>query len=244
MKYQLNYSDNFPATKDRYIRKMKAGKITRILHDFLDHDMRTLRCLDLGCSVGVITSELHKSCYLVFGIDIDESALVEANINKVQNEYYILGDALTVPVKDHSYDVIVCSQVYEHVPDPNRLAAEIYRLLKDTGICFLSGPNRWAIMEDHYNLPFLSWVPRPWANYYVKLMGRADEYYEHPLSAKQLSMAFSNFEIYDYTLHLLSDPEKFAMEKQVPNFLKHVPLWMWRIFLKWIPNFNWVLTKK
>jgi len=113
-------------------------------------------------------------------------------------------------------------------------------------VCFFSGPNRWAVMERHYGLPFLSWLPRRWADRYVRLAGRAREYYEHPRSFVELRGALRQFAIHDYTPRLLSDPAHFALDEEV-GWLRYVtasvPLWVWRLLRPCVPNFNWVLTK-
>jgi len=242
MKYQKDYSRHFPATKDRATRARKATKVIRVLEDFLGHDLSGLTCLDMGCSIGLITGHLAEPARLAIGIDIDEEAVRQAGGRNGQQSCFVVADAGTAPFADGMFDIIVCSQVYEHVPALGLLIAEIHRLLKDEGICFFSGPNRWAVMERHYALPFLSWLPSRWADWYVRLTGRAREYYEHPRSAGELRRALERFGIHDYTLRLLSDPAQFALDEEVGAF-QHVPVWIWRLLRHWTPNFNWILTK-
>lgn len=50
----------------------------------------------------------------------------------------IIGDALKVPMKDKSIDSVFSSQVLEHVPNPQKMIDEIYRILKKDGICILT----------------------------------------------------------------------------------------------------------
>jgi len=240
VKYQRDYSHHFPATKDRATRIRKAIKIIRVLEDFLGHDLHGLTCLDIGCSIGVITEHLAQSARLAVGIDIDQDA-IQQYANKARG-IFVVADTGSAPFLAGTFDVIVCSQVYEHVPNLELLIAEIYRLLKDEGICFFSGPNRWAVVEKHYNLPFLSWLPPRWAGWYVRLTGRAQEYYERPRSAKELRRALKRFDVHDYTVHILSDPARFALNEEVGVF-RHVPIQVWRLLLRWAPNFNWILTK-
>ncbi len=63
------------------------------------------------------------------------------------------------PLEDESCDLVICAQVYEHVPDDRRLAEEVYRVLKPGGVVFFSGPNWLFPIEGHYHLPFLHWLP-------------------------------------------------------------------------------------
>ncbi len=246
MKYQCDYSRHFPAVKDQAVRARKAIKISRVLEDFLGHDLSGLTCLDMGCSIGVITEHLAESARLAVGMDIDEGAVRQATGWGGAEASFVVADVGATSFADGTFDVIVCSQVYEHTPSLELLVVEIYRLLKDDGVCFFSGPNRWAVMERHYGLPLLSWLPPRWADRYVRLAGRAQEYYERPRSATELRRALRQFTIHDYTLRLLSDPVHFALDEEVGvfrNVAASMPVWVWRFLRRWVPNFNWVLTK-
>ena len=83
-----------------------------------------------------------------------------------------------IPLPPQSVDVIVFNHIYEHVPDPEAVMAEIRRVLKDDGVVYPGLGNRFGIMEPHYRLPFLSWLPKRYADRYVRVTGRADSYYE------------------------------------------------------------------
>jgi SAM-dependent methyltransferase len=59
---------------------------------------------------------------------------------------------------------------------------EIYRVLKQDGICYLSAGNKYNIIEGHYKLPFLSWLPQILANLYLIITGRNKIYEEKHFS--------------------------------------------------------------
>ena len=243
---QHDYSLHFPAVTDPTTRARKAIKVRRVVEDFLGHDLTGLTCLDLGCSIGIITEELARWARAAAGLDIDGSALRYAAGQPDAQGVFLFGDGGATPFSDATFDVIVCSQVYEHSPDVPALVSEIYRLLKDDGVCFFSGPNRWAVIERHYNLPLLSWLPRSLAHRYVRLAGRAAEYYEHPLSAGELHRILHRFEVHDYSAKLVTEPGRFAMEEEVgvlSRVIVKLPAWTWRIVGRFVPNFNWILTK-
>ena len=90
----------------------------------------------------------------------------------------------TFPFKNQTFDVVLCTQVYEHVVDIRLLASEMYRVLKQGGVCLFAGMNKFCIREPHHNLLFLSWLPYFAANAYVKLAGTGTEYYERPISLR------------------------------------------------------------
>jgi 2-polyprenyl-3-methyl-5-hydroxy-6-metoxy-1,4-benzoquinol methylase len=246
VKFQEDYAHNFPSVRDMHTRRQKAKKILQALTRHLQRpDLKGLRCLDLGCSVGVISRALSESQARVTGLDIDVAAMRGAPEGYF-NPAFVVGDAGAAPFPGECFDVIVCSQVYEHVPSLELLVREIHRLLKLGGVCFFSGPNRWAIVEEHYFLPFLSWLPRSWANFYVRACRRGSEYYEQPRSASELRRALSAFVIYDLTPELLLHPQSYGMETEVGRVQRlagYVPTWGWPILGKMVPNFNWLLVK-
>jgi 2-polyprenyl-3-methyl-5-hydroxy-6-metoxy-1,4-benzoquinol methylase len=247
MNYQKNYSINFPATKDTVTRQRKAKKILQALLIQLERDdLRGLKCLDLGCSVGIISKTIAAAGASLVGVDIDAASLKLAVMELNQHATFVLGDVGATPFQDETFDALICSQVYEHAPSLSLLAGEIYRVLKTGGLCFFSGPNRWAVMEEHYHLPFLSWLPKVWANRYVRWSGRATEYYECPRSAGELRRALAGFIIHDLAPEMLRDPERYAMEPEVGRLkyaAHYVPDWFWRHLGRAVPNFNWMLVK-
>jgi SAM-dependent methyltransferase len=79
--------------------------------------------------------------------------------------------------------------VIEHVgarPDQLAHLREIARVLKDDGIAYLATPNRWAVVEPHFRLPLLSWVPAKARTPYVRLARRGERYDCAPLSRSVL----------------------------------------------------------
>lgn len=76
-----------------------------------------------------------------------------------------LGDCQHLPFSDHSFDTILALDLIEHIPEPERMAREITRLLKPGGVCFLTTPPKllsavWG--EPHWQLKGLSLLPFAW----------------------------------------------------------------------------------
>jgi len=82
------------------------------------------------------------------------------------------------------FDIVLCDYLLEHVEDPNSLISVITRRLEPRGAYFLSTNNKWWPLEGHHGLPIplISWMPRAWADRYVRLMGLGTEYSVYPIS--------------------------------------------------------------
>lgn len=191
-------------------REAKARKILAVLSDFLDAPMGQLRVLDVGCSSGIITNVLGRYFRAVTGTDIDQEALAYAAGTKVTNVDFLPADAMELPFRKESFDVVICAHVYEHVPDSARLIREIHRVLKQGGVCFFSAGNRVRLVEPHYRLPFLSILPTALADLYLRLTIKGAHYEEKHLTYWGLKRLVSGFQVLDYTKKILRDPEKYS----------------------------------
>jgi len=215
-------------------RERKAAKILAIMRDFLGADLSDISCLDIGCREGIITKALAEHFRFVIGIDITASSSPKGS------SIFAQADGKQLPFPNNHLDVIICAQVYEHADSPTALIREIHRVLKPGGAVFFSGPNRWAVIEEHYHLPFLSWLPRSFANLYMRLARRGGIYDVRPLSYGQLRQLWRGFEIHDYTPELLHNPSRFAVDERVRV---KIPRRLARLFRALVPNFNWILVK-
>jgi SAM-dependent methyltransferase len=56
-----------------------------------------------------------------------------------------------IPVADDTYDFVLCSQVLEHVPYPQSVAKELYRILKPNGQLLVTVPQGYGIHGEPYN---------------------------------------------------------------------------------------------
>lgn len=57
----------------------------------------------------------------------------------------VLGDVQALPFQDESFDTVVALEVIEHIPHPELMVREIYRVLKVGGHLVLSAPFLWRV---------------------------------------------------------------------------------------------------
>jgi 2-polyprenyl-3-methyl-5-hydroxy-6-metoxy-1,4-benzoquinol methylase len=98
-------------------------------------------CLEIGGADGPMTGRLESLFGTTMTIDFGMSFLrrVEA---KTKDTICLCGDAQFLPFVSGSVDVVVCSEVLEHVSVPTQLLLEIRRVLRRTGKCVLSVPRQ------------------------------------------------------------------------------------------------------
>jgi len=63
----------------------------------------------------------------------------------------IFADVTKTPLQAESVDCILCTEVLEHLPNPQECADEIYRLLREDGVVFASVPFFYPVHADPYD---------------------------------------------------------------------------------------------
>jgi SAM-dependent methyltransferase len=97
-----------------------------------------LRVLDLGCRYGALTRAYLDGNHVV-GVDVDRDALAEAATIGIETRWADVDEPL--PFDDRSFDVVVAGELIEHLRDPDRLVAEVRRVLRPGGRFVGSVPN-------------------------------------------------------------------------------------------------------
>lgn len=188
----------FPALAERWgeRRLYRAEHIADILDLIRPHlliPLEECRMLDMGSGLGTICVPASRHVRSVVAVDTDPASLARsrewAEREGRTNLTFLVRSLLDLP-RD-SFDIVICSDVIEHVEDQDGVAASLVRSLGPEGVYYLSTNNRWWPMEGHFGLPFLSWLPRRWADRYVRSMGRGSRYDISPLSLSETTNLLS-----------------------------------------------------
>ncbi len=100
-----------------------------------------IRFLDLGSGDGHFYQLLKQKGYdyAYLGFEFSQELIKKAHKNGVPVRHANLNEKF--PLSDSSYDLILASEIIEHVYDPEFFLEEIHRVLKNDGILFLTTPN-------------------------------------------------------------------------------------------------------
>lgn len=162
--------------------RLAAGFSQQILatvRPFIADDDGHLSALDVGCGYGFTTAELAKHCRHVVGIEpcraLYEAARALRESRGLENLEIRHASAADL-VEREAYDLAVLDNVLEHIADQPAALARVSAALKPGGALFIIVPNKLWPLEMHYYLPFLSYLPLPLANRYLRLTRRGTDY--------------------------------------------------------------------
>jgi SAM-dependent methyltransferase len=88
-----------------------------------------------------------------------------------------------LPFHDRAFDLAVSNHVIEHVgarAAQMHHLRELRRVVRDDGWVYLAVPNRWRLIEAHYRVPFLSWLPESWRSPYLRMSSAGEVYDCYP----------------------------------------------------------------
>lgn len=245
--YQYGFADRHADVMyDLETRTQKAQKVLAVLLDYYSGETKNLKVLDIGCSIGIISYSLSEKFGEVNGIDIDKNAVKFATEKyKRSNLFFAEQDGMHLKYPAGSFDIVVCSHIYEHIPDMEKLMAEAYKVLKPGGICFFAAVNRLKIMEDDHRLPFLSILPRSIGKWYLRFFRKEKDYYERTRTYWGLRSLVAAFERIDYTIKILQEPEKFQATDMVKagTIKQKLALLFVRFAYGFFPTYIWLLKK-
>ena len=114
------------------------------------HVFNKLKCLDVGCGGGLLSERIARLGALVTGIDITKNSIKAAKIHAQKfglNINYFNTDVSSFLKKYPSkkFDLVVASEVIEHLDNRAQFFQEISKLLNNGGILILTTINKTAL---------------------------------------------------------------------------------------------------
>ncbi len=125
-----------------------------VLSDLLEQSCAGLfakRMLDIGCGSGVFLGYVKQFKIDIFGIDLNHDIL---NIlcKRNQDVKAVVADAIKLPFKENSFDLVTLLDVLEHVDDEDGLIVGIKSILNSAGWLLVSVPAYNALYGKHDEL--------------------------------------------------------------------------------------------
>jgi SAM-dependent methyltransferase len=142
--------------------------ILKTIEKRLDKPLKECTMLDIGCWSGRVSLPLAKKAKSLLGVDIRRSPEF-----KGKNVKFVKSDVFDFLLKcKDKFDIIICSEVIEHIVDQRAFLDEVRKCLKDDGLVYLTTNNKYWWKEGHYGLPFLTYLPKFVQKKYIHLFNK------------------------------------------------------------------------
>jgi 2-polyprenyl-6-hydroxyphenyl methylase/3-demethylubiquinone-9 3-methyltransferase len=104
------------------------------------------RVLDVGCGGGILSEAMARTGADVLGIDLEPQVLEVAELHAAESAVKVSYRAIAAEKlaleSAHSFDVVTCMEMLEHVPDPAATLAALATLVSPGGQIVVSTLNR------------------------------------------------------------------------------------------------------
>ena len=123
--------------------------------------------LDLACGSGHQTLAWAERGFRVTGLDFDADLLLAgrarfARTGGGMSARWTQADAVSLPFRSGSFDVVFNNSLLEHVPAWRRVLSETARIMRPGGIFVMYTTNRACPLQQEVNhFPFYPWLPDP-----------------------------------------------------------------------------------
>jgi len=129
------------------------GRNLALINFIGKENIKNKSILDIGCGLGWLEYCLADESKKIIGIDLDkENIKTGMKYVKRKNVSFKVADALKLPIKTRTKDIVVSSEILEHLPKGSEAIffREVNRVLKNGGFLYLTTPfdNFWAKVFD------------------------------------------------------------------------------------------------
>jgi SAM-dependent methyltransferase len=139
-----------PSTRDSYCRRIRDHPevFRQDVRDIRRCQPSASRILDVGCGHGGFLDACRTEFEIVLGLDLRLSAVRACHERGV---FAIRSDALRMPLRTSSIDVVRAEHVIEHLSDPLRLLNEAHRVLRAGGLFLAYVPSQYSTLYPAAN---------------------------------------------------------------------------------------------
>ncbi len=200
-------------------RTVKARKIEAVLCDALASEgIRDRRILDLGCGSGHIAEYFSRANEVVAADVIRQMRVPESGSLKFRRV-----DAAELPFEDGCFDIVLYNHVFFCSGDQAGQLKEIYRVLKEDGVCYFASANRYFPIEGFTRLPLLHYLPHRLFQRLSRRIRKTDEALFPAGYHRMLGLiGEAGFALREYTGEIIRHPQSYQSEYSFP-FLRLVP---------------------
>ena len=140
-----NFFDKFKSKNP--IHRLLIWNFLQCMRMALDRAGKASTIVDVGCGTGELAKRLLESTNMSYtGIDIDH-ILLEETAKAIPGAVTVFASAEHLPLPDGSCDLVLCSEVLEHLMNPVAAIAEFRRISKRWLLVSVPREPMWRILN-------------------------------------------------------------------------------------------------
>lgn len=136
-KTQNQFWDSYSTKYDRFIDRYASSTYKEIIRSICNEIDKTDCVLEIGTGTGIIAFKVASKVESVIATDISQNMIKIANNkllhSKHENLSFKLGNAYSIDFPDKQFNVVIASNVFHLLTEPEKALNEIYRVLTITG---------------------------------------------------------------------------------------------------------------
>ena len=151
--------------KFKILHQIKSHRISYILDQINNRNIRNLKILDVGCGGGIICEPLARLGAKVTGIDFAPNNIITAKIHSKKNKLKInyINKDIEKSQLDEKFDIILMFEVLEHLDSWKKTIKNIKKNLNKNGLIIISTINR-NLLSKLFAIQIaeniLNWIPK------------------------------------------------------------------------------------
>jgi 2-polyprenyl-3-methyl-5-hydroxy-6-metoxy-1,4-benzoquinol methylase len=138
--YQQVHAQEEYTVQGPFLPTLHLSKLAKLRKIFLKNIPKGAKVLDVSCGRSLFTEIDEEWTFQVFSFDIDRNLISQRSQVCPQN-HWLVADALSIPFKNESFDVLFAGEIIEHLPDPVETLKEWRSMLKPDGLLIITTPN-------------------------------------------------------------------------------------------------------
>lgn len=141
-----------------YARYEKCAQMVSnlVLKKQFSNKRKKLKILDVGCGDGVLLSFIRRKLkgYPLdfYGVDLSQEAISIAQ-KEIRNGHFYKSTVYKLPFRASMFDIVVSTDVIEHISKPKKMLEEIKRTAKKNGKIIIGTPIKYTeepLDKNHY----------------------------------------------------------------------------------------------
>lgn len=142
----MNYEDKYlKISENNWWFVSRNDLIVRLVNKYSSD--KNVKILEIGCAQGYLIERLRDIGYKnASGVDVDKGLINKA---KAKGLNVLCMDIMNNNFDDESFDLIICSDIMEHIKDEYKFVSEVKRILKRNGVAFVFVPAFMFLWSYH-----------------------------------------------------------------------------------------------